>query len=72
MDEIKNIIDELGIESLENSINIAGVAVVSDSGDIVIQTENFDLTNQTNNILNDVIKGESSFVFNNLIFKKDN
>ena len=65
MDEIKNIVDELGITALETSIKIAAVAVVSDSGHIVYQTENWDLTNQTNIILN-VIKGERSFVLNDV------
>ena len=63
MDEIKKIIDELGIDALESNTKIAGVAVVSDSGNIVFQTDNWDLTNQTNVILN-VIKGARSFVLN--------
>ena len=67
MDEIKKIIDELGIAALETNIKIASVAVMSDSGSIIFQTENWDLSNQTNNILN-AIKGARSFVFNNLEF----
>jgi hypothetical protein len=67
MDEIKKIIDELGISALESNINIASVAVVSEAGTVIFQTENWDLTNQTNNILN-AIKGAYSFVFNNLEF----
>jgi len=63
MDEIKKLIDELGIDALESNTKIAGVAVVSDSGNIVFQTDNWDLTNQTNIILN-VIKGARSFVLN--------
>jgi len=63
MDEIKKIIDDLGIDALESNTKIAGVAVVSDSGNIVFQTDNWDLTNQTNVILN-VIKGDRSFVLN--------
>jgi len=63
MDEIKKIIDELGIDALESNTKIAGVAVVSDSGNIVYQTDNWDLTNQTNVILN-VMKGDRSFVLN--------
>jgi len=63
MDEIKKIIDDLGIAALESNTKIAGVAVVSDSGNIVFQTDNWDLTNQTNIILN-VIKGDRSFVLN--------
>jgi len=65
MDEIKNIIDELGIAALETSIKIAAVAVVSDSGKMVFQTENWDLTNQTNIILH-VIKEDRSFVLSNV------
>ncbi len=67
MDEIKKIIDELGITALETNLKIASVAVVSDTGTIIFQTENWDLTNQTNNI-SYVIKGARSFVFNNLEF----
>ena len=67
MNEIKNIIDDLGIAALEANIKIAGVAVVSDSGNIVFQTENWDLTNHTNNILN-VIKGDRLFVLNDVEF----
>ncbi|MFX1493114.1 MAG: hypothetical protein ACFFBZ_02400 [Promethearchaeota archaeon] len=67
MDEIKKIIDELGITALETNIKIASVAVMSESGSIIFQTENWDLSNQTNNILN-AIKGARSFVFNNLEF----
>ena len=63
MDEIKKIIDELGIDALESNTKIAEVAVVSDSGNIVYQTDNWDITNQTNVILN-VMKGDRSFVLN--------
>jgi len=65
MEEIKKIIDDLGIVSLETNIKIAAVAVVSDSGTLVFQTDNWDLTNQTSIILN-VIKGDSSFVLSNV------
>jgi len=65
MDEIKNIIDDLGIAALETSIKIAAVAVVSDSGKIVFQTENWDLTNQTNFIFN-ANKEDRSFVLSNV------
>ncbi len=67
MNEIKNIINDLGIAALEASIKIASVAVISDSGNLVYQTENWDLTNQTNKVLN-VIKGDRSFVLNDLEF----
>jgi len=67
MDEIKEVIDELGITSLETNMKIAGFAVVSDSGKVVFQTDNWDLTNQTNVIFN-VIKGDRSFVLNDVEF----
>ena len=67
MDEIKKIIDDMGIAALEANTKIAGIAVVSESGNLIFQTENWDLTNQTNFIFN-VIKGERSFVFNNVEF----
>jgi hypothetical protein len=65
MDEIKSVIDDLGIAALETSIKIAAVAVVSDLGSLIMQTENWDLTNQINILLN-VIKGERSFVLSNV------
>jgi len=67
MDEIKTIIDELGINSLETNMKLAGVAVVSDSGNVVYQTENWDLTNHTGDIIN-VIKGDSSLVLKDATF----
>lgn len=67
MDDIKNIIDDLGIAALEADTKIAGIAVVSDSGNLVFQTENFDLTNQTS-FISKVIKGDRSFVFNKVEF----
>ena len=65
--EVKEIIDELGITALETNMKIAGVAVVSDSGKVISQTDNWDLTDQTNMILN-VIKGNHSFVLNDIEF----
>ena len=67
MSEIKSIIDDLGNDALESSIKIASAAVVSDAGEVVYQTENVDLTNQTH-IISDIIKGEQSFVLNDLKF----
>ncbi|MFX0020735.1 MAG: hypothetical protein ACFE9S_00295 [Candidatus Hermodarchaeota archaeon] len=65
MDDIKNIIDDIGIAALETSINLAAVAVVADSGKLIIQTENWDLSNQTNIILK-VMKGDTSFNISNV------
>ncbi len=67
MDEIKKLIDELGISTFEANMKIAGFAVVSDSGNLVFQTDNWDLTNQTNMILN-VIRGDRSFFLNDVKF----
>ncbi|MHA2007536.1 MAG: hypothetical protein ACXAB2_12005 [Candidatus Hodarchaeales archaeon] len=67
MDEIKKFIDNLGIAAFEANTKIAGFAVVSDSGSLIYQTENWDLTNHTH-IISNLIKGESSFVLNNSKF----
>ncbi|MFX1313817.1 MAG: hypothetical protein ACFFHD_14595 [Promethearchaeota archaeon] len=68
MEDIKNIIDDLGIDSLENSMNLAGVAVVADSGDLIFQTSNWDLSDLQNAVLS-IIKGDSSFLLNDVEFK---
>jgi len=65
MDEIKDIVDDMGIDAFESNIKIAAIAVVSDSGDVVYQTSNWDLTNQTSVILV-VINGERSFVLSDV------
>jgi hypothetical protein len=67
MDEIKEIIDDLGIKALENNMNIAAAAVISDSGDLIFQTSNWNLTNQTQIVL-DALRGVSSFILNDLLF----
>ncbi|MFX1571722.1 MAG: hypothetical protein ACFFB0_03160 [Promethearchaeota archaeon] len=67
MADIKNFIDDLGIAAFENNIKIASLAVVSDTGKLISQTANWDLTYQINNILN-VIKGDRSFVLNDVEF----
>jgi hypothetical protein len=67
VDEIKDIIDEISNASLEANMKIASLAIISNSGNIVYQTTNFDISNQVTNILN-VVKGDSSFFLNNLEF----
>ncbi|NHJ24982.1 MAG: hypothetical protein EAX89_10425 [Candidatus Lokiarchaeota archaeon] len=67
MVDIKNFIDDLGIDAFETNIKIAGVAIVSDSGRLVFQTDNWDISNQTKAILK-VIKGEQSIVLNGAKF----
>jgi hypothetical protein len=64
VEKIKKIIGKLSVAALEEDTKIAGVAVISKSGKVVYQTENFDLTNQENIILN-VLNGESSFRLSN-------
>jgi hypothetical protein len=60
----KKIIDELSVTALEESTKIAGIAIVSKVGEIIYQTENFNVRNQENVILNE-LNGESSFTLNN-------
>ena len=67
MSQIKNIIDDLGIAAFESNIMIAGLAVISDSGILIYQTDNFDISKHINSILN-VIKGDQLFVFNDIEF----
>jgi len=67
MNEIKNIIDDLAIDALEANTKIAAASVITNLGTIVYQTENFNLTNQTDTILN-IYKGHNSFVLNNFKF----
>jgi hypothetical protein len=67
MDDIKNFIDNLGIAAFEANLQLAGLAVVSDSGDLIFQTENWDLSKETEKILN-VIRGSDSIVINGANF----
>ncbi|MFX1274967.1 MAG: hypothetical protein ACFFBP_03805 [Promethearchaeota archaeon] len=65
--KIKKIVEDLGIDAFESNVKIAGIAVVSDSGNLVYQTENFDLKNQMDEVMN-VIKGGSSLTLSNSEF----
>ncbi len=67
MNEIKKIIDDLGILAFESNIKIASLAVISNLGEIIYQTENWDLSSCTDILLN-VLKGTNKFTFNNLEF----
>lgn len=67
MNQIKNIIDDIGISAFESNIMIAGLAVISDSGKLIYQTKNFDVSKHINSILN-VIKGDQLFIFNDTEF----
>ncbi|MEJ2295887.1 MAG: hypothetical protein P8Y23_14115 [Candidatus Lokiarchaeota archaeon] len=68
MSDIKGIIDDIGISALENNIKIAAIAVISNSGKLIHQTENFDLEKQVN-ILLSAMKEEKSIKINDLEFK---
>ena len=63
MSDIKEIIDDIGIAALENNIKIAALAIISNSGKIIHQTENFDLSTQVN-ILLSAMKGTKSIKIN--------
>jgi hypothetical protein len=67
MSEIKGIIDDIGILALENNIKIAALAVISNSGKLIHQTENFDLENKAN-ILIGALKEEKSIKINDSEF----
>jgi hypothetical protein len=67
MNDIKSIVEDLGNIAFENNIKIAAFAIISDLGELILQTGNWDLSNQTNVILN-VIEGKESFFLNNLEF----
>ncbi|MFX1427753.1 MAG: hypothetical protein ACFFBE_14970 [Promethearchaeota archaeon] len=67
MNEIKDIIDDLAIAALEANTKIASVAVVSDSGELIYQTENWDLSSSTDSILK-ILKGDRSILLNGIKF----
>jgi hypothetical protein len=67
MSEVKKLIDELGIISFENNMRIAGFAVLSDSRDIVYQTENWDVSKYRDLLFN-AINGAISIEINNTEF----
>ncbi|MEM3585905.1 MAG: hypothetical protein QXO71_01170 [Candidatus Jordarchaeaceae archaeon] len=67
MVEINNLMEEIANASLEKNTKIASLALVSDTGKVVYQTKNWDLSNQTKIIL-DVVRGNKEFVLNNVKF----
>ncbi|TXT60516.1 MAG: hypothetical protein BAJALOKI2v1_100062 [Promethearchaeota archaeon] len=67
MEDIKKIIDEFSIAALEADTKIAGVAVISDFGDVIYQSENFNLKNQSQIIVS-AFKGKNSFKLNKIGF----
>jgi hypothetical protein len=67
MSEIKKLIDDIGILSFENNMKIAGFAVLSDSREIIYQTENWDVSKYLD-LFFDAIKGVNSIKINNTEF----
>jgi len=65
MSEIKKIIDDMGIAAFESNIKIAAFGVISNTGDVIFQTENWNLKNDVQTILK-VIKGQNDFVLNHV------
>lgn len=67
MDDIKNFVDDMGIAAFEANIKIAGIAVISEVGEIIYQTDNWNLKKESNEILN-LTKGSASIVLNGASF----
>ena len=67
MNEIKQIVDDIGIPSFENNMKVASLAVLSDSRDVVYQTENWDLS-KYKNVFFDAFEGAQSIEFNQIEF----
>lgn len=67
MSEIKKLINEIGIISFENNMKVAGFAVLSDSKEIIYQTENWDVFKYRGSFF-DAIKGANSIEINNIEF----
>ncbi|MHA1284806.1 MAG: hypothetical protein ACTSQP_20075, partial [Promethearchaeota archaeon] len=61
-------IDDLGTFAFENRIHIAALAVISNTGDLLYQTENFDLEKETNIIL-DLIDRPQNYTIANLEYE---
>ncbi|MFX1281031.1 MAG: hypothetical protein ACFFA3_16900 [Promethearchaeota archaeon] len=67
MDEVKNLIDDLGIAAFEANTKIASFALISKEGELIYQTENWDLNSSMEGILK-VINGEHLFILNDAEF----
>jgi hypothetical protein len=63
--------EEIAIAAFEENIKIASFALIADSGKIVYQTKNWDLSNQTNTIF-DAVKGSKSFMLGGVKFSVKN
>ncbi|OLS13978.1 MAG: hypothetical protein RBG13Loki_2374 [Promethearchaeota archaeon CR_4] len=67
MVDINSLMEDIAIAAFENNTKIASLALVAETGNVVYQTKNWDLSHQTN-IIFDVVKGIREFIFNNLKF----
>ena len=67
MSNLNDFITDLGNEALEQDTRIAGLAVISDNGELISQTSNLDLSGQTEVIL-EVVNGAPSFTVNDTKF----
>jgi hypothetical protein len=67
MVDIDKLMKEIADKSLERSVGIASLALVTDAGKVVYQTKNWDLSNQTKTIL-DVVRGKKEFEMLNTSF----
>ncbi|MFW9949610.1 MAG: hypothetical protein ACFFKA_05740, partial [Candidatus Thorarchaeota archaeon] len=67
MDDFKNFVQDLGIDAFESNIKIAGVAIISNSGSLIFQTENWDIKSHIKTII-EVMRAPKSFVFNGINF----
>jgi hypothetical protein len=61
MDDVKSFIEDIGIAAFEANIKIAGLAVISNSGELIYYTENWDISTQIDSFLN-LLKGEKSII----------
>jgi hypothetical protein len=65
MTDINSLMEDIAIAALETNVKIASLALISESGQLLYQTQNWDLSTQTKVIL-DVVKGNKKFVLNGL------
>ncbi|MHA1729479.1 MAG: profilin family protein [Promethearchaeota archaeon] len=56
--QVEEVMDEL----LDSEQNVGGIAVISKDGDLIFQTENWDLNSEVGNIINTVKSPEGSII----------
>ena len=67
MEKFKSILEDLSNESLENKINLASIAILTESGNLIFQTKNWDISKNTQDILN-FFESKESIIINNMKF----